>query len=149
MRRAILLAGIATGFTALFTTVTYAHAQRQKTAVVREYKTKLADLAFCRTGYEIAASRSHYIAGTSAGGYREAFLEYSDELDAKRKELDSMISDHLKEANELPLDAADRAMMLEKVQWDAEVEAVQIAGMVEEPDDFLDHLEERCSPYIN
>jgi hypothetical protein len=148
MRRAILLAGITTGIAALFTTVSYAQTQRQKTVAVREFKAKLADLTFCRTGYEIAASRSHYIAGTAAGGYREAFLEYSDELEAKRKELDSMIAEHLREAKDLPMDATDRTLMIEKVQWDAEVEAVQIAGWVEEPDEFLDHLEERCQPYI-
>lgn len=149
MRRAFLLVGIAASATALFTTVSYATDRRSKTVAVREYKEKLADLTFCRTGYEIASSKTHFLAGAEQGEYKEALLEMSDDMRIKQRELDRLISEHLAEAKDLPMEAEDRALMLEKVQWDAEVEAVQTAGWVEEPDDFLDHIEERCQPYLN
>lgn len=139
MRRAILLAGIASGITALFTTVTFAHTQRQKTEAVREYKEKLADLAFCRIGYEIAASKRHYHGDYQ--GYRK--------ITSRLREINQLIDSHIKEAEDLPLDNVDTALMLEKVQWEAQVEAVHVADSIEEPAEFLDQIAERCEPYIN
>jgi len=134
MRRAFLLASIATGISALFTTVTYAHNARQRTVAVREYKEKLADLAFCKTGYEIAASQRHY---------HHDVVQFN-EMTKKLKELAKLLDDHISQANNLPIEPSE----VEKVKWEAQVEVVHIAQETEEPE-FLDQLEERCQPYIN
>lgn len=148
MRRAFLLAGIAAGAVALFTTVSVTAAYRQATQI-ESFKTKLADLTFCRTGYDIASSRPHYIARFTADPQEKSdLLELSEVLNSRKEQLDKLIADHLKEAKDLPLDAHERHTLVEQTKWEAELEAVHTAGWVEEPEAFLDHLLERCEPYI-
>jgi hypothetical protein len=149
MRRAFLLAGIAAGAVALFTTVSVTVSARQASQI-QTFKTKLADLTFCRTGYDIASSRPHYIARFTEDAQEKAdLIELSDVLLERKEQLDQLISDHLKEAKDLPLDAYERSLLVEKTTWEAELDAVHTAGWVQEPEAFLDHLLERCEPYIN
>lgn len=149
MRRAFLLAGIAAGAVALFTTGQVV-AANSRANQIQTFKTKLADLTFCRTGFEIMSSRPHFMAQFVRNPEAKAdLLEYSDELNAKKDQLDVLIAQTIKEARDLPLDANERFALIEKTKWDAELDAVHTAGWVEEPVAFLDHITELSEPYLN
>jgi len=148
MRRALLLAGIAAGAVALFTTVSYTYYQNQQTHSVVAFKTKLADLTYCRTGYDIASSMPHYQSRFAESSAEKIdLLKKSDELLARKDHLDRLLDQHIAKAKDLPV--FDPATLVKEVQWKAELAVVNTAGWVEEPKDFLDHLDLRCEPYIN
>lgn len=150
MRRAFLFAGIAAGAVALFTTGSMVVAAGSRQTRIETFKTRLADLTFARTGFEIMSSRPHYVARFVTNPEAKAdLLEFSDEMNAKKDQLDVLIAETIKEAKDLPLDSEDRVALIEKTRWDAEVEAVQTAGWIEEPEDFLDHINELADPYLN
>lgn len=150
MRRAFLLAGIAAGAVALFTTGSLVAANARSTNRIETFKTRLADLTFARTGFEIMSSRPHYMARfVENAAVKADLLEISDQMDAKKEQLDILIAETIKEARDLPLDSAERTALIEKTKWDAEVDAVHTAGWVEEPEAFLDHINELADPYLN
>ena len=149
MRRAFLLAGIAAGAVALFTTGQVV-ASSQRSTKIETFKTRLADLTFCRTGFEIMSSRPHYMARfVDDAAAKAELLKFSDEMNSKKEQLDGLIADTIKEARDLPLDSEERNALIEKTRWDAELDAVHTTGWVEEPKSFLDHINERCEPYSN
>ena len=149
MRRAFLFAGIAAGAVALFTTGSVVAAS-VRTSRIETFKNKLADLQFCRTGYEIASSRPHYIARFVGNAEAKAdLLEFSDEMNTLKEQVDVLIAEHIRDAKDLHLDSEERNALIEKTKWDAELDAVHTAGWVEEPEVFLDHLNERCEQYLN
>jgi len=147
MRRALLFAGIAAGAVALFTTISYTHTQQKRVDSVIAFKTKLADLTFCRTGYDIASSLPHYKSRFAESfSERIDLLKQSDELAARKDHLDRLLTSHIAKAKDLPV--VDHIALVKEIQWQAELDAVKTAGWVEEPEDFLDHLETRCEQYI-
>jgi hypothetical protein len=146
MRRSILLGGIAIGSLLLFTTSAL-YVQGDK---VENFKTKLADLTFCKTAFDIAQSRPHYLASqTTDPKQKQILIKLSDELFAKKAKIEKLLAAHMKKADKLPLDADDTMELVDSTVWQAELEAVQIAKAAEEPEDFLSHLSERCDPYVN
>lgn len=148
MRRAFLLASIAAGAVALFTTVQVTAAARQDRRI-ESFKSKLSDLTFCRTGFEIASSRPHYMARFAKNPETKAeLLQESDALEAKRGQMDQLISDHIKEADDLDLDTTELTLFIEMIQREAELKAVHVAGWVEKPEVFLDHITELSEPYL-
>lgn len=150
MRRAFLLAGIAAGAIALFTTGSMVAANARSASRIETFKVKLADLTFARTGFEIMSSRPHYMARFVENAEAKAdLLELSSEMNSRKEQLDVLIAETIKEARDLPLDTNERNALIEKTCWDAEVDAVHVAGWVEEPEVFLDHINEIAEPYLN
>lgn len=149
MRRSFLFASIAAGAIALFTTGSVVVATNRATKI-ETFKSKLADLTFCRTAFEIASSHPSYITRfIDDEKTKEELIEESDALDSKKAQIDILIIEHIEEARDLPLDESERVALIEKVTWDAELEAVQAAGWVEKPEAFLDHINEICEPYLS
>lgn len=149
MRRAYLLASIAAGAVALFTTVQVTAAVRQDRKI-ETFKHRLADLTFCRTGFEIASSRPHYMARFAKNPEVKAELIHeSDVLEAKKDQMDQLISDHIKEGDDLDLDTTELTLFIEMIQREAEQKAVHVAGWVEKPEVFLDHITEVSDNYLN
>jgi hypothetical protein len=149
MRRSIIYAGIAAGVLTLFTTgsVVAAH---QRASKIESFKTRLADLTFCKTAYEILASKPHYQARFARDpGVKNQLLRSSDLMNSKKEHLDLLISQTLDQAYKLPLDSSELASLVDEIVWDAESDAVKEAVMIEEPILFLDHVNDRCGQYIS
>jgi len=146
MTRFYLLAGIAAA--ALFTSGSMV-VSNNRSNKIDEFKSKLSDLAFCRTAFEIASSHPSYASRfVSTKEAKEKLIAESNTFDAKRLQIESLISEHLESANDLPLDPKKRLELIEKVIWDADLQAVQETGWVEEPEKFLDRIDEICQSYI-
>ena len=147
MRRSFLLASIAAGAVALFTSVTVAVAT-SRAIKIESFKSKLADLAFCKTGYEIASSHPHYAARFADTKAKALLIEESDQLNAKKEQLEILIEEHIKEAEDLHLNEQERQTLIDSTTTDAEMDAVEAALELEEPETFLDYINELCEPYL-
>lgn len=147
MRRSFLLASIAAGAVALFTSGTVAVAT-SRAIKIETFKTKLAELAFCKTGYEIASSHPHYAARFANAKAKSVLIKESDQLNAKKEQLELLIEEHIKEAEDLHLNEQERQTLIDSTTSDAEMDAVKVALELEEPATFLDHINELCEPYL-
>lgn len=146
MTRFYLWAGIAA--VALFTSGSMV-VTNNRSNKIDEFKNKLSDLAFCRTAFEIASSHPSYASRfVTTKEARNQLITKSNTFDAKRLQIESLISEHLKSANDLSLDPKERLELIEEVIWDADLRAVQETGWVEEPEQFLDRIDEICQSYI-
>jgi hypothetical protein len=147
MRRSYLIASLA-GAIALFTTGSLVVVSN-RASKIESFKTKLSELTFCKTAYEIASSHPSYISRfVEDERTKEELLKESELLNSKKEKIDLLIDQHIKEAAELPLDDISVRTLIDKTTWDAELEAVQAAGWVEEHEAFLDQIDEICKPYF-
>lgn len=151
MRRAFLFAGIATGALLVFTTAATVASPMSRSAKLDRHMNKVHEVAFCRVGYEIASSFPSYASRNAVGvEAKRQLVSQSDKLNTQKEILGDLLQGAFKtEAMKLGMDEFSYENVLAKFEAKAEMEAVLSFQSVEEPNEFLNRLDEVCAPYIN
>jgi len=149
MRRAFLFAGIAAGALLVFTTAATVASPLSRNAKLARHMDKVQSVAYCRVGYEIASSFPSYASRHAVGKAKRQLISQSDKLNDQKEVLGDLLRGAFKtEAINLGMDGQSYDDLLSKMEAKAEVDAVISFQSVEEPNEFLNKLDEVCAPYI-
>lgn len=124
--------------------------QSTKAAKIQNFRKKLYDIAFCQKGYEISSSFPSY-GSRKAPTLKDRLIleEEADLLQAKSEKLEKLFDGSLRdEAENNGIESFDFGFMVREIKEKAEREAIMIFQQVEDPNEFLDHLDLVCSSHL-
>jgi hypothetical protein len=148
MRLTLTAIGIAAGIAAIFTLVPRPANSEIR---LRDYKTKMQELAFCEKGYEIASSFPSLASRSAASlSTKQTLIRQADKLEARSKKINQILNIDLKEeALDLGIEEEVFNELLADTRAKAELAAVLSVQSVDSQAVFVNRLNEVCAPYLN
>ncbi len=144
MRKTFLVAIVLAGLAAVPVTMAASN-----NATLRNYHTKIQDLAFCEKGFEIASSFPSYASRNFADEHKEELVLQADRLSLQQSTITKMLETRIRdEGVALGVPPEMYNSILDHYRTKAELKAVRLFSSTETPDEALGQLNEICSKHL-